>query len=339
MAKRISATDFVAFLKKRLAAKDGYIFGTAGQDPKKLSDRYFSGQYSGDQLEKALYWRAHAQRVWDCNGLAEGYYKDVTGSSIDARSRDNYSEWCDPKGTGTIPTECRMPGAAVFKKSDSIHHVGFLVEPVQVGKPEGDWYVIEAKGVMYGVVQSRLNENSWNCWGLMTKYFDYGEAADAPAAPAEEDALGDRVLKKGTRGEDVRKLQKILISLNYALPKYGADGEFGSETEAALRKLQAALGVSADGIYGANTHAALMKFIDNEDAAGDEGDPTSPVRIRVTASRAAYVRTGPGTEYPEFTTVHRDEIYESPSVDENGWRSLEVDGRTGWISPKMCEVI
>ena len=169
MAKKISATDFVAFLEKRVAAKDGYIFGATGQDPKQLSDWYFTGQYSGEQLQKALYWRANAQRVWDCNGLAEGYYKDVTGVSIDARARDNYSEWCAPKGLGTIPVSYRVPGAALFKQSDYIHHVGFLVEPVQAGKPDGDWYVIEAKGVMYGVIRSRMNENNWNCWGLMTK--------------------------------------------------------------------------------------------------------------------------------------------------------------------------
>ena len=338
MAKRISATDFVAFLEKRLAAKDGYIFGAVGQDPKKMSDWYFTGQYSGDQLKKALYWRANAQRVWDCNGLAEGYYKDVTGTSIDARARDNYRDWCGTKGSGVIPVSSRVPGAAVFKRSSYIHHVGFLVEPVQEGKPEGDWYVIEARGVMYGVIRSKLNENDWNCWGLMTKYFDYGEIADAPAVPPEESPLGARLLKEGSRGEDVQQLQETLISLGYSLPKYGADGEFGSETEAALRKLQTALGVDADGIYGEKTHKALTELLERQGTTGDEGD-TKSVRIRVTASRAAFVRTGPGTEYKDITTVHHGEEYESPSVAKNGWRSIVVNGETGWISPKMCEVI
>ena len=333
MAKRISAADFVAFLEKRQAAGDGYIFGAVGQDPKKLSDWYFTGQYSGDQLEKALYWRDHAQRVWDCNGLAEGYYKDMTGVSIDARARDNYSEWCSPKGTGTIPANYRVPGAAVFKKSSYIHHVGFLEAPVVAGKPEGDWYVIEARGVMYGVIRSRLNENDWNCWGLMTKYFDYGAAAAAPSVPAEESALGSRLLKRGSSGADVRELQETLISLGYNLPTYGADGEFGSETEAALRKLQAALGVDADGMYGEKTHAALMALL----AKKDDGEPKT--RIRVTAETSAYVRSGPGTGYSILTAVMHGAEYESASVAKNGWRSVVVHGVTGWISPKMCEVI
>lgn len=338
MAKRISAADFVAFLKTRLAAKDGYIFGTEGENPKKLSDWYFTGQYSGDQLKKALYWRENAQRVWDCNGLAEGYYKDVTGSSINARARDNYSEWCGTKGTGTIPASHRVPGAAVFKKSSYIHHVGFLVEPVQAGKPEGDWYVIEAKGVMYGVVRTRLNSNSWNCWGLMTKYFDYGDSASASASSSGDSALGSRVLKKGSSGEDVKELQEIMISLGANLSKYGADGQYGSETEAAVRKLQAALGVSVDGQYGPKTHAALEAYLKTKDA-NSETATQSPARIRVTASSTAYVRTGPGTSYPAFAVVHHGAEYESTSVAENGWRSLTVGSRSGWISPKMCEVI
>lgn len=46
-------------------------------------------------------------------------------------------------------------------------------------------------------------------------------------------------LKKGSRGEIVRKLQEALIAKYGAktLPKYGADGDFGSETVNALTKL------------------------------------------------------------------------------------------------------
>ena len=339
MAKRVSATDFVAFLEKRLSAKDGYIFGTEGQNPQKLSDWYFTGQYSGDQLQKALYWRANAQRVWDCNGLAEGYYKDVTGVDINARSRDNYSDWCDPRGTGTIPASYRVPGAAVFKKSSYIHHVGFLEKPVNGAQPGGDWFVIEARGVMYGVIRSRLSENDWNCWGLMTKYFDYGKSESAPSAPSEEAALGGRLLKRGASGEDVRQLQKILISLGYDLSKYGADGEFGSETEAAVRRLQAVLGVSVDGMYGEDTHAALMSLLEREGSPGGADKPEAQARIRVTAEESAYVRRGPGTGYSIITAVRHGEEFASSAAAENGWRAIEVNGTVGWISPKMCEVI
>ena len=339
MAKRISAADFVAFLEKRLSAKDGYIFGTEGQDPQKLSDWYFTGQYSGDQLKQALYWRANAQRVWDCNGLAEGYYKDMTGTDINARSQDNYSEWCDPRGTGMIPAAYRTPGAAVFKKSSYIHHVGFLEKPVNAAQPDGDWYVIEARGVMYGVIRSRLSENDWNCWGMMTKYFDYGKTESAPAEPSTDSSLGGRLLKRGSSGEDVRELQKILISLGYDLSNYGADGQYGAETEAAVRRLQAALNVSVDGMYGENTHAALMSLLEREGTANGGDKSQTQARIRVTAEEAAYVRSGPGTGYSIITVVHHGAEFDSSAVAANGWRAIEVNGTVGWISPQMCEVV
>ena len=42
------------------------------------------------------------------------------------------------------------------------------------------------------------------------------------------------MLKKGDRGKEVRELQGKLLSLGYELPKFGADGDFGSEMESAV---------------------------------------------------------------------------------------------------------
>lgn len=41
--------------------------------------------------------------------------------------------------------------------------------------------------------------------------------------PAET-PLGSRLLLDGSEGSDVRALQEMLLSLGYALPRYGADG-------------------------------------------------------------------------------------------------------------------
>lgn len=52
-------------------------------------------------------------------------------------------------------------------------------------------------------------------------------------------------LKKGSKGEKVRQLQEALISKygKSILPKYGADGDFGSEMAAALKKLGLPVGI------------------------------------------------------------------------------------------------
>ena len=58
--------------------------------------------------------------------------------------------------------------------------------------------------------------------------------------PASVDQRTDDFpLKKGSKGDNVRKLQEALITKygKSALPKYGADGDFGSEMVAALKKL------------------------------------------------------------------------------------------------------
>ena len=172
----------------------------------------------------------------------------------------------------------------------------------------------------------------------MTKYFDYGTQASASAAPSDQTVLGGRLLKRGSSGEDVRQLQSILISLGYTLSKYGADGEFGAETEAAVRRLQAALGVSVDGMYGEDTHAALMSLLEREGSAAGEKSQKQ-ARIRVTAEEAAYVRSGPGTGYSILTAVPHGKEFDSSAVAANGWRCIEVNGAVGWISPNMFEVI
>lgn len=177
--RRVAIKDFVSDLKAAEKRRDGYIMGSRGQNPKKWAkNSWWFTQYSGAQKAKALYWRENAQRVWDCNGLAEGIYEDHTGVNINTKARFNYAQWCNVKGEGAIPAKYRVPGAAVFIHSASkgyITHVGYLVEPIKADDPAGDWWVIEARGVMYGVVKTRLSGRGWNRWGLMQKYFDYGD--------------------------------------------------------------------------------------------------------------------------------------------------------------------
>lgn len=65
-------------------------------------------------------------------------------------------------------------------------------------------------------------------------------------------------LRKGDDGEDVRALQILLMGRGEALPKYGADGDFGAETETALKYYQADNSLEADGICGPLTWGKLL---------------------------------------------------------------------------------
>lgn len=45
-------------------------------------------------------------------------------------------------------------------------------------------------------------------------------------------------LKKGSKGSNVKAIQELILKIDSTLlPKFGADGDFGSETEAAVQKL------------------------------------------------------------------------------------------------------
>ena len=77
----------------------------------------------------------------------------------------------------------------------------------------------------------------------------------AETTPAEETPR--TILKRGMKGDDVRRLQQRLMELGYALPRYGADGEYGSETVTAVKAFQRDRGLQVDGVAGEATLAAL----------------------------------------------------------------------------------
>ena len=67
-----------------------------------------------------------------------------------------------------------------------------------------------------------------------------------------------RKLAKGSGGADVKVLQTLLIVGGYSCGSAGADGDFGSGTDAAVRKYQKANGLTVDGVVGAVTWGKLL---------------------------------------------------------------------------------
>lgn len=67
------------------------------------------------------------------------------------------------------------------------------------------------------------------------------------------------VLTKGSTGEQVKTLQRLLMSLGYDMGKYGADGSFGSLTDTRIREYQKKNGLTVDGSVGQATWTKLLK--------------------------------------------------------------------------------
>ena len=67
--------------------------------------------------------------------------------------------------------------------------------------------------------------------------------------------------QRGDRGPEVVKLQKLLEWIvPGCLPKWGCDGDIGTETLTAVKEAQNILGVKIDGFYGKDTEKAAKAY-------------------------------------------------------------------------------
>lgn len=70
-----------------------------------------------------------------------------------------------------------------------------------------------------------------------------------------------RTLKKGDKGEAVKAFQIMLMALGYSVGSTGADSDFGSATETAVKKFQSDNGLTSDGIFGAKSWSKLIALL------------------------------------------------------------------------------
>jgi rare lipoprotein A (peptidoglycan hydrolase) len=96
-------------------------------------------------------------------------------------------------------------------------------------------------------------------WAVMLGVFMVFMAvvtAHADAAKWQKVTLGERTLKAGTAGNDVKTLQILLTRRGHEVP---ATGFFGKITRRAVKGFQRERGLAADGIVGPATRAALAR--------------------------------------------------------------------------------
>lgn len=121
---------------------------------------------------------------------------------------------------GRIGPEAASMLCLVFRES------GDRERPMShVGLSLGDGRVVDARSHHRGVVVGPISAYPWTHYAAL------------PPFPREE------ALRAGDRGEGVKALQELLLRAGYALPRCGADGVFGGETLAAVKRARQGLGL------------------------------------------------------------------------------------------------
>ena len=139
-------------------------------------------------------------------------------------------------------------------------------------------------------------------------------------------------LHRGDYGTAVTAMQKLLLRWDPAcLPKCGADGDFGGETEGALMAFQAFAGLPVTGVYDEATRAKLT------------GAPVVQQFVEITGG-TVNLRTAPGTATGRKMGIARkgDRLpWQGESRDVSGtpWHLVEYQGQNAWISGKFSKVV
>lgn len=213
-----------------------YLYGsvrtntTATRIAERWENYYSSHGWSKEAYDNATAKMQPDDYATDCQGLLDAYLTYVQGEKTDVNADYNYRKWCTGKGkTSEIERPYEL-GEAVFMANSrgKMRHVGWICGLDVDCEP----LVVEARGLNYGVVVTRLEDRAWTHRGLMTKKFDYKE--EQPMATKFE------VIKPMLKGVGVKEMQKALNANGYTDDngnKLVEDGKWGSKSQAAFRKL------------------------------------------------------------------------------------------------------
>ena len=131
-------------------------------------------------------------------------------------------------------------------------HVGI------VEKVSGNSITVIEGNYSNAVKRRTLKVNGRYIRGDIVPKYDAEEEAKTVEEEKEMCTVEIQVLKKGEKGSAVKAMQILLAGNGCKCGSAGADGDFGSATEKALKQYQGKKNLEADGICGPATWAKLL---------------------------------------------------------------------------------
>ena len=236
--------------------------------------------------------------AFDCRGLTYYACKNagLSISSVGATTQWNTDSWQEKGEINKMPPD---KPCILFRQDQSnakvMKHTGVYL---------GNGYAVDSRGHASGTVKGKVDSFPWTHYAIPYGAFDEANMSDQDDTETETPPDSTEIystIRKGSKNDDVKWAQNLLLALGYELPKYGADGSFGNETDAAVRAFQRDEGLDVDGVIGAKTWAALDKAISSPGEKQPDPPATFTVIIHgVDAATATYLlETYPGATAEE----------------------------------------
>lgn len=193
-------------------------------------------------------------RCYDCRGFTDWILKqygfDLYGDTCSAQW--NHKEnWLVKGEFGRDPVPQNVLVNVFIKNSSGRWtHTGFYYNGATCECSVGVQYF------------NPMKKNRWTHWAIAACFkngWQIPQKNDEITQPVKEDEkVSMPTLRKGNKGDSVRKAQELLIDKGYDLGKWGADGSFGDATLAAVKKFQRDWGLTQDGVIGTKTWEMLL---------------------------------------------------------------------------------
>ena len=331
--------------------------GSARIDERGRASGGQAGNQSGRELSKQA-WYLHSKN-WYCfrardsamaGFIAEGMEKGISNKNIGYDQLQNQTLYKEVRDKGFDPAKADTPCETDCARMVRVC-VAYAYERVGLdGSKVPDWYTATLPSLIMGLGTFVKYTDADHC--RSSKYLKRGDIlctrtkghvvvvlndGELAGNDATDYELGDRILRDGDYGADVIELQTRLKAVGYDPGEI--DGEFGPNTESAVKALQTAAEITVDGEFGPDSLAALVKMegTDDPDEPADdpEDEPAGP-SVEISGGNA-YIRTGPGTQYDAMGVAHAGNALEFANPD--CWVPVWIGDRLGWISRKYAKVV